>query len=147
MYWGRFRKFSVDTKIYDSWKKYQVTRWFSRRRRSLWQLEKWQRYVHKCKEVAWERWVHEYLADLRHNLSHKEKPVKININDTAKETRRVVESRRLELWVKINQNMYRSDKSEYVPRRVLLKDQLSCCVQWSYTLTQGQLPAILKMTK
>ena len=46
--------------------------------------KKRQRYVHKCKEAAWDRWVHEYLAALRekerHNLSHKEKPVKININ-------------------------------------------------------------------
>ena len=40
-------------------------------------------YVHKCKEAAWKRWVHEYLAVLRerHNLSHKEKPMKININN------------------------------------------------------------------
>ena len=45
--------------------------------------KKRQRYVHKCKEAAWKRWVHEYLAALRerHNLSHKEKPMKININD------------------------------------------------------------------
>ena len=45
--------------------------------------KKRQRYVHKCKETAWKRWVHECLAALRerHNLSHKEKPVKININD------------------------------------------------------------------
>ena len=42
-----------------------------------------QRYVHKCKEASWKRWVHEYLAALRerYNLSQKEKPVKININD------------------------------------------------------------------
>ena len=35
--------------------------------------KKRQRYVHKCKEAAWKRWVHEYLAALRerHNLSHK----------------------------------------------------------------------------
>ena len=38
--------------------------------------DKWkkrQRYVHKCKEAAWKRLVHEYLAALRekHNLSHK----------------------------------------------------------------------------
>ena len=32
--------------------------------------------------TAWKRWVHESLAALRerHNLSHKVKPVKININ-------------------------------------------------------------------
>ena len=41
-----------------------------------------QRYVHKCKEAAWKRWVHEYFAALRerNNLSLKRKPVKININ-------------------------------------------------------------------
>ena len=45
--------------------------------------EKRQRYLHKCKEAAWKWWVHEYLAALRkkHNLSHTEKLVKININD------------------------------------------------------------------
>ena len=45
--------------------------------------KKRQRYVHKSKEVAWKRWVYDYLVNLRerHNLSHKEKPVKININD------------------------------------------------------------------
>ena len=31
--------------------------------------------------------------------------------------------------------------------RGLLKDQFSCCIQWSYTVVQGQLPLILKMTK
>ena len=38
--------------------------------------KKRQRYVHKCKETAWKRWVHEYLTAFkgRHNLSHKEKP-------------------------------------------------------------------------
>ena len=45
--------------------------------------KKRRRYVHKCKQAAWKRCVYEYLAALRerHNLSHKEKPVKININD------------------------------------------------------------------
>ena len=45
--------------------------------------KKRQRYVHKCKRAAWKRWVHEYLAALRerNNVSHKEKPVKTNIND------------------------------------------------------------------
>ena len=34
--------------------------------------KKRQRYVNKCKEAAWKRWVHEYLTALRkHNLSHK----------------------------------------------------------------------------
>ena len=35
--------------------------------------KKQQRYVYKCKEAAWKRWVHEYLAALseRHNFSHK----------------------------------------------------------------------------
>ena len=44
--------------------------------------KKRRRYVHQCKEAAWKRWAHEYLAALRerHNFSHKEKPVKININ-------------------------------------------------------------------
>ena len=32
------------------------------------------------------------------------------------------------------------DQSEYVPERALLKDQFSCCIQWSYTLTQRQPP-------
>ena len=41
--------------------------------------KKQQRYVHKCKEAAWKRCFQKYLA--AHNLSHKEKPVKININD------------------------------------------------------------------
>ena len=45
--------------------------------------KKRQRYVHKCKEATWKTWVHEYLAALResYNLSQKEKPMKININD------------------------------------------------------------------
>ena len=45
--------------------------------------EKRKRYVHKCKEAAWKKWAHEYLAALRerHNLSHKEKRKTININD------------------------------------------------------------------
>ena len=35
------------------------------------------------KKVAWERWMHDYLVALRerHNLSHKEKLVKISIID------------------------------------------------------------------
>ena len=41
--------------------------------------KKQQRYVHKCKEAAWKKCFHKYLA--AHNLSHREKPVKININD------------------------------------------------------------------
>ena len=45
--------------------------------------KKQQKYVHKCKEAAWKRWVHEYFAALRerNNLSLKRKPVKININN------------------------------------------------------------------
>ena len=45
--------------------------------------KKRQRYKHKCKEETWKRWLHEHLAALRerHNLSHKEKSVKISIND------------------------------------------------------------------
>ena len=45
--------------------------------------KKQQRYVHKCKEAAWKRQVHEYLVALRerHNLNHKEKPAKINMNN------------------------------------------------------------------
>ena len=65
---GRDIKFPDDSpeeeEVSDSWKKQH-------------------RYVYKCKEAAWKRWVHEYVAALRekHNLSHKEKPVKTNIND------------------------------------------------------------------
>ena len=49
-------------------------------------LKKRQRYVDKYKEATWKRWVHEYLAALRerNNLSHKEKPLKININNVVK---------------------------------------------------------------
>ena len=45
--------------------------------------KKRQRYVHKRKESTWKKWVQKHLAALRewHNLSHKEKPVKININN------------------------------------------------------------------
>ena len=46
--------------------------------------KKRQRYVHRCKEAAaWKRWIHEYLIALRerHNIRHKEKPVKIKISD------------------------------------------------------------------
>ena len=32
------------------------------------------------------------------------------------------------------------DQSEYVPERALLKDQFSCCIQWSYTVPQRQPP-------
>ena len=47
--------------------------------------KKRQRYVYKCKEAVWKRWVHENLAALRErqNLSLKEKPEKININGLA----------------------------------------------------------------
>ena len=37
------------------------------------------RYVHKCNEAAWKRCFHKHVT--AHDLSHKEKPVKININD------------------------------------------------------------------
>ena len=47
-----------------------------------------------------------------------------------------LELSRIFSWVIIIQ----SDQSEYVPRRALLKGQFSCCVQWSYTVTQKQLP-------
>ena len=42
-----------------------------------------QRCEDKCKEAAWKRWVHEYLAALRerYNLNHREKTVKINITN------------------------------------------------------------------
>ena len=45
--------------------------------------KKWQIHAHKFKNSACKRWVHEYLTSLRerNNLSHKEKPVKININN------------------------------------------------------------------
>ena len=95
--------------------------------------KKRQRYVHKCKEAAWKRWVHEYLAALseRHNFSHKEKPMKINIKDVViikgdKKNRGKwkIEIMRIFSWVRIIQ----SDQSEYVPGRALLKDQFSCCI-------------------
>ena len=45
--------------------------------------KKRQRYVNKCKEAAQKRQVHEYLAALRerHNISHKEKQLEINIDN------------------------------------------------------------------
>ena len=50
--------------------------------------DKWkkqQRHEQKCKEAAWKKWFHEYLAALREreteNLNPKEKQVEININD------------------------------------------------------------------
>ena len=64
--------------------------------------------------------------------------MKININNVviAKGARRIVESGRWELsrifsWVL---RIIQLDQSEYVPGGVLLKDEFSCCIQWSYTL-------------
>ena len=54
-----------------------------------------------------------------------------------------IELSRTFLWVR----MIQSDQSEYIPGKVLLKDQLSCCIQWSYTVTHRQLPTTLNMTK
>ena len=88
--------------------------------------EKRQRYVHKCKEAAWKRWVHEYLVALRerHNLSLKEKPVKININDVVmikgdKKNRGKWKIGIIENIFMGKDNTIRS--SEYVPGRTLLK--------------------------
>ena len=60
--------------------------------------KKQQRYVHKCKEAAWKRWDHEYLAALResYTLSHNEKPVKINIKHVV--TMKGEESWKVEDW-------------------------------------------------
>ena len=59
-----------------------------------------------------------------------------------------MESERLKLsrifsWVR----KIKSNQSEFVPGRALLKDQFSCCIQWSYTVTQSQLPANTKHDK
>ena len=45
--------------------------------------KKRQRYVQRCKENAWKRWKHEYSVALqeRHNLSHKDRTRKVNIDD------------------------------------------------------------------
>ena len=42
-----------------------------------------QRYIQRCKENAWKKWKHEYLAALqeRHNLSHKYRTRKLNIGN------------------------------------------------------------------
>ena len=60
--------------------------------------KKQQKNVHKCKEAGWKRRDHEYLAALRerYNLSHNEKPVKINIKHVV--TMKGEESWKVEDW-------------------------------------------------
>ena len=43
--------------------------------------QKQQKYVKKCKDVAWRRWQREYVTALceRHNMQHKFKSVNINV--------------------------------------------------------------------
>ena len=68
--------------------------------------KKRQRHVHKCTEAAWKRWVHEYLAALRkrHNLVHREKPVKINITNVV--TIKGDEKNRGEWKIKMIENVF-----------------------------------------
>ena len=82
--------------------------------------KKQQRCVQKCKEAAWKRWVHEYLAALRekYNLSHKEKPSENQYKLCGQDKRRQEESLKVEdrnypeyfhgsgKNNQINQNMY-----------------------------------------
>ena len=60
-----------------------------------------QRYVHKCKEASWKRWVHEYLAALRerYNLSQKEKPVKIKIKNVVMTKRDEINRGKLKIGI------------------------------------------------
>ena len=99
------------------------------------------RYVHKCKEAAWRIWVHKYLATLRerHNLNHKEKPVKIDINNVV--MIKWDEKNRGKWKIGIIQNIFMGKDNTIRSIKIRTeKDQFSWCIQWSYTVTQSQLP-------
>ena len=99
--------------------------------------KKQQRYVHVCKEAAGKGWDHEYLTALRerHNLNHKEKPVKTNVNDVVM----IKEDEKNHGKWKIGfiENILMGKNNTIRPlrirriRRALLKDEFNCCIQWS----------------
>ena len=110
--------------------------------------KKWQRYVYKCKEAAWKWWVHKYLLTLpdRHNLSYKEEPVKININDVLMIKGDV---KNCEKWkTRIIENIFMGKDNKIRSTRIctrksIIERPIQLYIQWSYNVTQRQLPAAL----
>ena len=95
--------------------------------------KKRQRYVYKCKEAAWKRWVHEYLTALerdretereREREREREKLVKININVVVMIKGNEKHRGKWKIGIIENVSMGRItqlDHSEYVPGKTLFK--------------------------
>ena len=91
---------------------------------------KWQRYVNKCKEAAWKRWVHGYLVALLdwHNLSYK-KTCENQYWWSGSDTKRQEELWEVEDWIIRNIFMGKDNTIRSIRiQRALLKDQFKCCI-------------------